>query len=141
MFSKILIMTLFAMISFSCTSKSKIIKEIDIVAPQKGHLYQLDNNIIEVVEIPGNRMKFFFYTMNKGELTPLSPKNIHLMNGIIDPSTTKQNYGIQFIERERYIEGIIELFKIRPDDEHFIIVDIVIAGKKRQIRIPFTHEK
>lgn len=130
-----------ALLVISCATKSKILKEIDKESPHHGHLFKLDDTVIEVAEVPTKRMKFYFYTMDaQSNLVPLSIKNIELKNGIIDPSSTKQNFGIQFIERQTYIEGILEKFRLDEKDDHEVIVDVKINGKRRNIHIPIHNE-
>lgn len=133
----IVLVMLFAV---SCASKSKVLKEIDMDAPHEGHLFKLDKSIIEVAEVPTKRMKFYFYTLDENKkLVPMPIQDITLKDGIIDPSTTKQNFGIIFIEHKTYIEGIVEHFKLDHDEDHRVNVDVKIGSKRRNISIPMTH--
>lgn len=141
MFRKLILILSVGLILVSCASKRKALKEIDKDAPHEGHLYKLDNYVIEVAEVPTRLMNFYFYTLDESQnLVPAPLKDIQLKNGVIDPDSTKQNYSIIFIEKKTHIEGVLEKYEVDKDEDIEISVDVKIGNKKRKINIPVNHE-
>jgi hypothetical protein len=141
-FRKLVLILSVGLLLVSCASKRKVLKEIDKDSPHEGHLYKLDNYVIEVAEVPTHLVNFYFYTLDEsGNLAPASIKDIELKNGLIDPHDTKQNYSIIFIPKKTYIEGVLEKYEVHKDDDLVISVDVKIGDKKRNIKIPFHHEE
>lgn len=128
-------------LSFSCASRPKVLKEVNLESPHHGHLYKMDDTIIEVTEIPTHRLKFYFYTLGAdNKLTPMEAKNVQLQNGYIDPTHTKQNFSIIFVDHKTYIEGIVEKYEIDPKVDVQVLVDVKIGSKKRKISVNLHNE-
>lgn len=135
MLSKISL-ALFFILLVGCSSKSKILKEIDVPAPHDGHLFKMSKYIVEVADSSTKRFKFYFYDK---DMNPIDLANVDIKKGILDPESTKANYGMDFIRRTTYIEGILHT-TYSEKEAYDVKLEVKIDGEKRLITIPLNQD-
>jgi hypothetical protein len=136
MFSKIVLCLMFVFV-VACSSKSKVLKEIDVAAPHEGHLFKMSKYIVEVADSSTRRFKFYFYDKN---MNPMPADNFEIKKGTLDPEFSKANYGMDFINHKTYIEGLLHT-KYSEKEAYDVELEVKVDGEKRLITIPLNQEE
>ena len=136
MFSKVGMLLLTVML-VACSSKSKVLKEIDVPAPHEGHLFKMSKYIVEVADSSTRRFKFYFYDKN---MNPMPADKFEIRKGTLDPEYSKANYGMDFINHKTYIEGLLHT-KYKENEAYDVELEVKVDGEKRLITIPLNQEE